>query len=214
MIDPQDLAKSVHRVKFRKWTELEDLRDRIIRAADEGANEFPDKFIAYLSAALDIEKEKAETLSWMDCVLLFYAIFDANLPPSYLPLTDAPISEQKSPKVAWDYPGRIWFLYAHILSKEYGWNLEYIGELEIDTALSLIQEILTQEQLDKEFLWGMSEIAYPYSEATKKNKFQPLTRPYWMLPTAEPIKKFRIPKSMLPQGIVIDMLGAPHNAEQ
>lgn len=204
MTEPKNLPE-VHRVKFKGWTELEDLREQIIRAAEEKADEFPEKLFAYLSVALSLEKEEIQNLSWVECVNLFYAVHEANLPPSNLPLVTAVPKEKKSQKEDWDYPGRLWFYYAHMLARAYGWTLDYIANLSIEEGLSLVQELLTAEQLEKEFQWGMSEIAYPYNSKTKKSKFNPLTRPYWMLPVAKPIENIRIPKKLMPQGLIIDV---------
>lgn len=204
MITPSELTEKIHRVKFRRWTELEDYREQFIQAAESNAEDFPKKFNAYLSAALEVKEDIIAGLSWIECVELFYAIYDKNLPVSTLPLVSSVTKDKKPVKIEWDYPGRTWYLYAHMLAQAYGWTLEYIAELEIDDALALVQEILTDEQLEKEFQWGMSEIAYPYNEKTKQSRYQPLPRPHWMLPSAKEIKKVKIPRSMMPQGLILD----------
>lgn len=202
----ENLTNKVHRVKFKKWAELEDLRESFIRAAEDNADNFPDKVVAYLSAALDIDKEELKNLDWVDSIELFYLVYSSNLPSVSLPIiSDVPKEKKPQSKLDWDYDGRTWYSYAHMISSSYGWTLEYIAELEIDDALALIQEILTDRQLDREFLWGMSEIAYPYNKATKQSKFSPLPRPYWMLGKSKEVKKVRIPESMMPQGLIIDV---------
>ena len=202
MTKPNELT--VHRVKFKRWAELEDKREQFVRAADENADNFPQKFFAYLSAALNVKEEELEGLHWIECVELFYKVYLANLPSPTLPLITATSKDLKSSKLEWDYPGRVWFLYANILSSAYGWTLEYIAELEIDDALALVQEILTDQQLAKEFTWGMSEAAYSYNKSTKTSKFNPLPRPAWMLPAVREIKKIKIRKDLMPQGLIID----------
>ena len=61
------------------------------------------------------------------------------------------------------------------------------------------------DQLEREFYYGLSEVAYHYDAATKKSKFVPLPRPNWMRPKVEPEKvvKTPIPASMIPMGVVI-----------
>ena len=204
MISHTELTDRIHRVKFRRWTELEDLREQVARAADENADEFPKKIYAYLSVALDVKEDEISGLSWIECVSLFYATHEKNLPSSTLPLVSVKVKESKHVKIEWDYPGRTWYLYAHLLANAYGWTLDVIGELEINDALALIQEVLTDEQLEREFLWGMSEVAYPYNKSTKQSKYHPLPRPNWMLPEVQEIKKVKIPKSMMPQGLILD----------
>lgn len=206
---PDDLSTKVHRVKFRRWAELEDLREQFVREAEDNADDFPKRFFAYLSAALDVEEDKLAGLHWTECVELFYTIYLANLPSPTLPIIAAKPKELKVTKIEWDYPGRLWYMYAHILSSNYGWTLDYVGSLEIDDALALVQEILTDEQLDREFEWGMSEAAYSYNKSTKTSKFNPLPRPAWMLPDAKPIKKIKIRKDLLPEGLVLNADGNP-----
>lgn len=205
MTTPDDLNTKVHRVKFRRWAELEDLREQFSRAAGEGAEDFPKKFFAYLTAALDIKEDELAGLPWTTCVDLFYAIYLANLPSPTLPLiTSVPKESKKATKLEWDYPGRLWYFYAHLIAGAYGWTLDYIAELETDEALALVQEILTEEQLEKEFTWGLSEIAYSYNKATKSSSLRPLPRPAWMLPAFKDIKPMKIARDMLPQGLVLD----------
>jgi hypothetical protein len=127
-------------------------------------------------------------------------------PRAKLPiLTTKHTKEDK--KLSWDYDGRTWNFYSHLLASNYGWTLEYIGKLGIDEVIAKIQEILTEEQLNKEFQWSMSEIAYPYNKSTKKSEFKPLKRPYWMLAEVTEIKKIKILKSLLPIGNVQDVSG-------
>jgi hypothetical protein len=201
----EELTAKIHRVKFRKWTELEDLREQIVKAAEDIAEGFPNKFYAYLSAALGVEEEEIACLSWIDCVELFYSIHAINLPPSNLPLVSVKAKEKKPVKIGWDYPGRFWYLYANKIAHAYGWTMEYIAELEINDALAMVQEILTDDQLEREFYWGLSEIAYPYNKSTKQNRYQPLERPQWMLPVPEKPKQIRIRRSLLPEGMIINV---------
>lgn len=120
---------------------------------------------------------------------------------------DAPKESQKP--APWDYEGRSWFYWSNLFAKAYGWSLEYISELEVNDAFALIQEILTDEQLDKEFTYGLSEIAYPYNSSTKKSVFKPMPRPYWMKEDIKPLKKFKYARSLLPMGIIQDVSGMP-----
>jgi hypothetical protein len=78
---------------------------------------------------------------------------------------------------------------------------------DVDVALAHIQEILTDEQLEREFYWGTSEIAYPYNPTTKQSKFSPLTRPYFMAAPAPQLKRIQIPRGLMPVGEGIDSGG-------
>jgi len=59
------------------------------------------------------------------------------------------------------------------------------------------------DQLDREFIYGLSEIAYHYDKNTKTRKFVPLPRPHWMREKIQPVKKFPILKAMMPMGNII-----------
>lgn len=77
------------------------------------------------------------------------------------------------------------------------------SELDPDDGVALLQEILTDDQLEKEWQWSLSEIAYPYNPDTKKSEFKNLPRPVWMQKEIrKPVKQIKIPASMLPVGIV------------
>ena len=119
-------------------------------------------------------------------------------PEKELPLLQP--AQSKNKKEPWDYEGRSWYMYAHIISQRYGWTLGEIGRMDLDDALALVQEILTDEQLDREFLWSMSENSYIYNAKTKTGKPNPLERPYWMIVKVEPPKRMQIPKNMIPAG--------------
>jgi len=65
-----------------------------------------------------------------------------------------------------------------MLAKNYGWTLEYVSMLQVEEALAKIQEILVDEQLEHEFFYGLSEVAYSYDSSTKKSKFVPMPQSY------------------------------------
>lgn len=102
----------------------------------------------------------------------------------------------------WDYEGRTWHFYSHLLAKHYGWTLEYISQLHPSDALAKIQEILTDEQLEREFQHSLSDVAYPYNSQTKKSEFHPLSRPFWMRPKIKETPKIKIPAIYMPIGVV------------
>jgi len=87
-----------------------------------------------------------------------------------------------------------------MLAKEFGWNCEYIAELDVDDAIALAQEIAVGDQIEKEFQWAISEVPYQ-----TKDGFKPLDRPKWMLYNTEtsPIKKTKIRKEFMPVGAIV-----------
>lgn len=186
--------------KFKKWIELEYYKDKLIKATDEEGY-FPKYLLSYLSVAFGIKYKWFEFADWMLLVRAFYLIISTS-PKVNLPIT-APTKEIHKEE-DWSYDGRMWHLYSHLLAKNYGWTLEYISCLQVEEALAKIQEIMVDEQLEQEFFYSLSETAYSYDQQTKKSKYVPLPRPSWMRPKVEPekIKKFAIPASLLPFGVV------------
>jgi hypothetical protein len=187
--------------KFRKWTKLEDKKYEFIQSVEDSQPNLPETLFDYLSTALYFPV-KYEKLYWKDAIESFYKIHGVTSTIRKIPITSNP-SKLKSDKDVWDYPGRLWSLYLNIIAYAYHWTEKQIANLKVDDALAFIQEILTDKQLEKEFIWSTSEIAYPYDTATKQSKFQPLERPYWMVKTKSIRKAPPIPKSLLPVGNVV-----------
>ena len=193
-------------MRFRKYLDLENKKSILMAEAE--SNAFPEKVYAYLSASLDVPVKKLEKQSWESTVLSLVKESAKFTPNHELPLLkDAPKDGDK--KVAWDYPGRTWVYYSHLLARAYGWTAEYIANLGVDEALAYLQEILTDDHLDREFEYSLSEIAYPYNKATKTSKFKPMSRPYWMKLTVQPVKKIKMLRSSLPVGNGVDLSGMP-----
>jgi hypothetical protein len=190
--------------RFQRWLELESLKEKLIKAVREGTD-FPQVLFQYLSTALSVNSKYYEQADWFRIVELFYVILSKS-PKIDLPMTSP--TDDKHKEEAWNYPERIWYLYAHMIAKAYGWDLERISYLRVNDALAMIQEILTDEQLDREFYYGLSEVAYSYDKRSKKSKYNPMPRPHWMRPKIQPVPRFPIPAYMLPVGNV-DMKAIP-----
>ena len=190
---------NIEKLRLRNWLKAEEAKEKITNASrDELAN----AIYLYLHIALDINKEELETLPWYDVIDLLYETIEVNKP------FDFPILIQSNSKVdelPWKYDGDMWYGWLHLLSKSYNWSIEYIENLEVDTALALLQEIIIQDQLEKEFQWGMSEVAYVYNEATKKSEYKPLKRPLWMEKQAvvKEVPKAKIRREFIPMGNVV-----------
>lgn len=190
--------------KLKVWLILEDLYLRIREAAESGNGaEFVDFIYSYLSAAFSIRVVDLEVCAWHDLIKAFTADHNHNRPNIDFPVLRLAKEKQKSTENGWEYSERNWFMWLHLLAKVYGWSIEYIANLEVNNAIALLQEILVEDQLDREFQWSMSEIAYPYNENTKKSKFQPLDRPEWMQPVPKEVKTVKIRTSDLPVGLVL-----------
>jgi len=193
-------VKIVPRPNFGKFLLLEDTKHKILQAAKRKEETFPDLVVSYLSAAFFIPKILLKKLRWEFVFLLFSLASAHNVPKVSIPLLKS--NKQKEEKSAWDYEGRGYAMYVHIIASTYGWTQRQIDNLDIDVALALVQEIITDEQLDREFLWSMSDKNYVYNSQTKTSKANPLERPFFMKVEVQAPKKMMIPKSLMPVGVV------------
>jgi hypothetical protein len=186
------------RKSLRDWLALEELRAKILEAAERKAPaEVSAATVAYLEAASNVKYE--ETV-WFKTLQDYEKALSANLPTHSFALLR---SREKQEKMPWEYEGRTWYYWLHIFSKNYGWSEEQIANLDIDTAIGLLQEILIARQEEHEWQWSLTEIAYPYNKSTNKSEFHELPRPDWMKKIVQRPQKVRMKASMLPQGMVI-----------
>lgn len=194
----------VVRHKLKKWLQLEELHSNTLKAAEtSNENDFLFSIFSYISVAFGVSMEVLSELDWHEISIAYENGLKTNKPLLKLPI----FKGGDSVTYPWDYPGRNWYSWLYRLASKFGWTIEYLAELDIDDAVALIQEILIQEQFDKEWEWRRSQVAYGYDASTKKSKFIELPRPDWMKGT--PVKrikeppKVRIPIHMLPVGNVI-----------
>lgn len=187
--------------RFRVWLELEEIKEKIRKAVQTRSSDFPDLVFSYLAKALRVKVSCFVGRPWEEVVGIFALLNFSNQPPSHLPLISVQ-SSTKDRKDPWDYDGRTWHIYSHLLAKHYGWTMEYIASLTVEEALSKVQEILTDEQLEREFEWGMSDKSASYNAKTKTSTFHPLPRPYWMKEKPKPVQATRMSSNALPQGVL------------
>ena len=143
-----------------------------------------------------------EGLPWSETGEVFLSLLQKNEITIQFPILKSMKGGKDDRGVPWDYPERDWYYWVHLLAYHYGWTLDYIAELDIDDALALLQEIEVESQIEKEWEYQISEIAYPYDPGTKKSVFKPLGRPQWMRREAV-VQKRRILKAHLPIGVII-----------
>lgn len=187
------------RLKLKGWASLETLRKQI--EEDVSKNDFTSTFntIVKFIETSSTSKLKWDELPWYHLMEAFAQVAEINAPTIQFPILEGNKKEGQQPP--WEYKGRAWFFWLNLFSSNYGWTEQVIGDLDIDTALGLYQELVIDEQLDREWWWGLSEIAYPYNASTKKSEYKALERPTWMLPMAPktlPVVKIR--QSLMPVG--------------
>lgn len=192
----------IERARLRRWFELERIRGQLLDAAERGDTLTVSTLLcAYLSAASGEDQELYGKAVWYEVAVAFNKVVELNRVATRFPVFRNTVSSSKD--MPWDYDGRDWYEWVHIIASRYGWSIEYIAELEVEDGIALIQEILVSDQLDREWQWQMSEMAFEYVPATKSSRFRPLPRPQWMIAKHEPPKSIKIRKDLIPIGNIV-----------
>jgi len=192
----------INRARLRRWLQLEDIREEIARAADRKDREgFVASVYSYLSVALSVTLD-FNSFPWYEVVDAYIDIIALHRPAFSFPILN--IVNTRREEASWNYEGRTWYAWSHILAREYSWSLEYIEELDVDDAIAHLQEIFTSEQLEREWQWVISTRSITYDKHGK-GVIHELPRPSWMDKARLPIQsgKVSIKKSMLPTGNVL-----------
>ena len=197
----------VERARLRLWFDLEDVRSKLEEAVGRGDTQAVSLIIcSYLSIASNEDIETFQNAGWEEVAIAFADVLDLNSPRLQFPLfkfkEDRPLDT-----VSWDYKGRLWYVWAHLLASAYGWTEEYISGLEIESGLAFVQETMVEDQLRKEWEWSLTEMAYEFNKASKTSRYKPLPRPNWMKEIRKAPKKTKMLKSMLPVGVIENLSG-------
>lgn len=200
-----EVTYSVTKLGLRVWLELEDANKKIIDCMrGKSVAEAAASICSYLSIITKLDLEELKTFFWLDIADAYITILLASIPTIDFPLLHG--RNEKIDPISWDYEGRTWYMWSHMLASKYGWTLEYIADLYFEDAIALIQEILLEDQLQKEWEWSLTELAYQPNKVTKQSEFKSLPRPSWMTGmrrVTKPIETAKIPVSMIPQGLIL-----------
>lgn len=197
---------SLKRLKLKEWTRLEPLKRNLDAALQNKTFDTVSNLMAgFIEAVMEQPAPKIawDKLAWWEFLEVYTEAVQLNNPTIQFPILQTRGEDKKLP---WEYEGRAWYFWLNLFASNYGWDEATIAELDIDTAIGAYQEIEITNQLEKEWEWGMSEIAYPYNKNTKKSEYHPLQRPEWMrpvIPKQLPVVKIR--QEFVPQGNVIDL---------
>jgi hypothetical protein len=198
-------AYTVEKAKFKLWIELEEIQNHIIQAVEhKDANKISRYLCQYVSTACSIPMEELTDAPWLEIARAYVSVMLENTIGIRLPFAQYEIDKEE---VSWEYEGRTWYTYAHRIAREFGWSLEYIGELEVDDAFALMQEMMIENQLHKEWEWSLSDRSYGKDKNSGQWRHFPLPRPPWMEDKPKEPEKILIPKSLLPVGNVISYRG-------
>jgi hypothetical protein len=182
-------------MKFREWVELTLTMN---------------KFMTLMN-----QRQIADAMALLDTVLPEYSGWENGLNQfitlqqklslkhefAFLQPSDKPVIQ----KEVWDYDGRDFYAWSHILANAYGWTLDTIGEMDVDDALAMIQEAMVESYHKRDWEWRRTEIAYSYDKVTKSSRYVDLPKPDWMKQKKlDKVVKVTamMPKSMIPVGLV------------
>lgn len=197
----------VKKLNFGEWLVSEQMRADIVESA-KLTLDLPDQIFKYFGYMINpIINIIFEKISWETSILMLVELFDISKKDIQIPLTRHQGKKEKEEEISWNYRGRAGYYLIHLLAKSYGWVDTYIRSLSVKDGLAYVQEILVDDQLEREFYYSLSEIAYPYNKNTKKSEFKAMPRPIWMKNEAPKFETIKIPKNLLPVGVVTDLSG-------
>lgn len=161
-------------------------------------------------ASISLPKINWENVPWIEVAKAYSLAMEINNSTKDFPILHG--SEEEKKELPWEYEGRNWYFWLNLFASNYGWREQEIAEMEVDTAIGLYQEITIDDQMSKEWEYGLSEVSYQYNSSTKKSEFKPLPRPDWMRPIIpKELPIIRIRRDMLPVGVIVD-LGAKNGS--
>ena len=199
----EDKEYGLKKPKLKEWLHREDIRNKIRKASEEGnKDEFLFQYYSLISDAFNISVDVLEELDWIDLAVAYVELNNLQVLSYDFPMLLVEVS--KKDQEEWNYDGRSWFIWLNLLAKNYGWSVEYIEELDVDTAVALLHEINSDRFAEKEWEWGLSEFSYRYDSNTKTGRFIELPKPKWMTISTKPIEvpKTKIRKDFMPVGVV------------
>lgn len=199
------------RLTLRGWAAIDDLRRDIEKASRENDWSAVPEFIF---KTVELCGEVDRNSDWQIVAELYTKIVELNQPTKKFPVLT---TREKGKEMPWEYSGRSWYFWLNLFAKNYGWDMDKIGEMDIDDAIGLFQEIQIDSQMQQEWEYGLSELAYPYNPSTKKSHFKALPRPDWMKPImgkSVPVKERKIHRDAMPAGTIINLDEQPPNIVQ
>lgn len=191
------------RLPLREWAKLDDLRQELEKEAKAenfvGVADCIHKIIELTTGA------QSENDFWMDDMQLFIESLRVNAPVKPFPILE---SKQKGKPLPWEYSGRTWYFWLHTLARKYGWAETEIAKMDIDDCIGLYQEIVADDQAEREWQNSLSEVSYAYNKTTKTSKLVELPKPDWMKPApqkSQPVKTSPMPTKAMPMGVVFNL---------
>lgn len=192
----------ISRARFGLFLELE----QILFDMSEGVRlENSGQVVKCIKEYIDASTNREYSIGgrpWIDVLSLFSEVRILNSLLADIPLLESGGYKEKDSS-PWDYPGRATIVWVHLIAFHYGWSLAEIRSLWPEEAAAFVQEIVTEEQLAKEWEHSLASVAHP-RDKRGKDLYKPLRRPSWM--TRRP-RKQKLLRKTIPVGTIIDISG-------
>ncbi len=199
-------AWTIERARLGGFLRLQQARESLNKGIKNGGNgHIVGGIFEFLSVALpDLKPKDFHSAPWYEVFNAHIAIESLNQVPDGAQFAILRLPDSGGKPVPWDNPLRAILIWIHLIAKTYAWGKAEIEELWPEEAIAFVQEIMADEQTDREFIYSLSEVAYEYNKTTKRNHFRPMTRPGWMMLQQEKkelITKLR--RDMMPVGKIV-----------
>lgn len=197
---------TIERARLGGFLRLQQARETLNEGIKDGGNgQIVGGLYDFLTVALpDLTPKDFNSAPWYEVFNAHIAIENLNQVPWGTEFAILRIPDSGGKPVPWDNPLRAILIWIHLIAKTYAWAKSEIEELWPEEAIAFVQEIMADEQTDREFIHSLSEVSYEFNKTTKKSHYRPLSRPAWMMlarKTKEIITTFR--PDMMPVGNVI-----------
>jgi hypothetical protein len=172
----------INRARLGGFIRLQQAREDLYKGADEADNGLiTNALYDFLRVALpDLKITDFHSAPWFEVFGVYLTIERINTIPDQVEYAILRFAQASKRGVPWDNPMRSTILWVHIIARAYGWSKEQIENLWPEEAVALVQEIMVDDQYEKEFFHSLSQVSYQYNKATKKSNYVPLKRPLWM----------------------------------
>lgn len=143
--------------------------------------------------------------SGLELLRAYIELLKLNAPMMDFPMLHGEGKSSREKVIPWEYDNRWAITWIHMIVKAYGWTRAEVLGLQLEEAFAYLQEVMVDEQLEKEFQHGLSEVAYAFDKTSNTSKLVPLHRPIWMNGPVSRISKKRktIPAMWRPSGVII-----------
>jgi hypothetical protein len=199
---------TITRARLGGFLRLQKLRESLqdaVRLGDNGA--ITDGMFQLIKVAIpDLTPKEFYNVPWYSAFAAYTQVEALNILPRATEFSIIQFGGGSGKPVPWDHTERSIIVWIHLIASSYGWSKEEIENLWPEEAVAFVQEIIADEQRDREFIHSLSTVAYKYQKSSKKSKYEPLKKPAWMQFRQPGQKKHlitKVHKKLLPVGNVI-----------